>query len=459
MTRVLTCVAAAAAAVLALALAGPAGCTGYNSGTTSIGLITAPGSMLLDRVVRLQLTLTNPRQRIVLDRTERGFDLSLDLEATGGAGALVVDGLDADGAVIATGRTPLFPLGAINVRIVVYMAPPMSIGAAPVALDPARSRPAAAALSYGAVLAGGIGAEGLPSDAIQIYNAYDHSLVEGRPMPSARAGTAVAVTATNSMYLFGGAGPDGATSTLWLFDNTHGPAGELWFFDSRQAIDGFYTEIAVVDGDGKPAPQYARTDCAAVPTDTDTYLITGAPTIQLAMGKLTKATAIAAISGGASVVGSDLAVTTILVEDATGELRRLRGGTLEPLGVQRKGGVAVALPDRRVAVIGGDAAPRDVLVIDPAVDPATDALTPVPGVLAEDYAALAVAVTPRFVVVAGSRAGLASTGIEVLDAATLERRYLAQIPDVITAAVALPNEQVLLIGTTLQLFTPPAPDL
>jgi hypothetical protein len=80
----------------------------------------------------------------------------------------------------------------------------------------------------------------------------------------------------------------------------------------------------------------------------------------------------------------------------------------------------------------------------------------VPGVLAEAYATLAIAATPRFVVVAGGRAG-GGTGIEILDAETLAPRGAATVADAITAAIALPNEQVLLVGATLQLFTPPPP--
>jgi len=308
----------------------------------------------------------------------------------------------------------------------------MSIGAAPVSLEPARSRSSAVELGYGAVLAGGVDAAGGTSDAIQIYNAYDHSLTKSRPMPKARTGVTLAATSQNGVFLFGGAGPDGAAT------------GTLWFFNTTTAPDGAFAEISDV-------PDLKRTGRAAVPLGADTYLITGAPAIRLAASQIAEAPELAAISSGATVTGTDRIVTSILVDDATGELSRLRGGALDPLGAQRKNGVVVALPDRRVAVLGGDAAPRDALI----VDPATSAVTPVAGALADAYAAVAIAATPRFVVVAGSRAGLPSTAIEVLDAATLERRYTTAVDDAITAAVALPNEQVLLVGAALHLFTPP----
>jgi len=426
----------AGVASLALALAALTGCPDNKLGTIALGLTTAPGSTLMDRVARLRLTFTNPPQVLVVDRTERGFDLVLDLDATGEVGALVVDGLDAGGALVATGTSPPFPLAAIDARVVVYMAPPMSVGPAPAALAPARSGSSAAALTYGAILAGGVDEAGAPAGAIQIYNAYDHSLVTGLPMPDPRAGVTVAAGASNGVYLFGGTGPGGA------------PTGTLWFFDTAAMPSGRYTEL----GD---FPQFARTGCAAVPVGGDGYLIAGAPPIQLLASQLGEPAGLAAISGGASVTGSDRAVTTVVVDEAAGELLLLRGSgalrTIEPLGAQRKRGLAVALPDRRIAVIGGDAAPQGATL----VDPATGDLTPVPDVLAEPYATLAAAATPRFLVVAGGRTGGASTQVEVLDAATLERRHLASVDDALTAAIALPNGQVLLIGATLQLFTPP----
>lgn len=421
-------------ALAAIALAALAGCPSGEVGTIELGLTTAPGSTVMDGVTRLRLTLTNPRQELVVERTARGFELVLDLEADGAIGTLIVDGLDAAGALIATGMSPPVPLTPIDARILVYMAPPMSVASAPALLAPARARSSVAPLSYGAILAGGVGEDGAPSAALQIYNAYDHSLATGLPMPAPRAGVTLAAVGNNGIYLFGGAGPDGA------------PAGTLWFFDTTAQPSGRYTQIADL-------PQFARAGRAAVPLGGDRFLITGAPPIELAAAKLTEPAGIAAISSGASVTASDRIVTTVLVDEATGELRRRRGDAAEPLAAQRKDGLAAALPGGRIAVLGGEAAPRDALL----VDAATGALTPVPDALAEAYATLAAAATPRFLVIAGGLPGGGRTRIEVLDAATLAPRHAAEVDDELTAAIALPNEQVLLVGATLQLFTPPPP--
>jgi hypothetical protein len=176
-------------AALALALAA---CSG-NVGTLHVTLTTAPGSHLLDGVQTLRLTVTDPHTVATAQRTGSGFDISLDLKATGAAGSLIVDGLDANGQLIATGASPPVPVSAIDAGVVIYMAAPNSVGAAPVGLPAARSELGVGSLGYGAIFAGGVDATGAPSDEVDVYNAYDQSLVEGMPMPSPRAGPALGV--------------------------------------------------------------------------------------------------------------------------------------------------------------------------------------------------------------------------------------------------------------------------
>ena len=256
-------------------------------------------------------------------------------------------------------------------------------------------------------------------------------------MPAPRAGVTPAVATGNAVYLFGGTAPGGApTGTLWSFDTTAQPMGR-------------YVEV-------RDFPELARTGAAAVPTGGDRYLITGDPSLGLAAGELAAAGGVGAISSGASVTGADRVTTALVVDDATGDLLRIRaGGAAEPLAAQRKRGTAAALPGARFAVLGGDTAPRDAIV----VDAASGEVTTVPGALAEAYTTLAVAATPRFVVAAGTRAGTPGTTIEILDADTLAPRHVTTVDDEITAAIALPNEQVLLVGAALHLFSPPPPPL
>lgn len=420
-------------ALAALAAALLAGCPSDDVGTIQLGITTAPSSPVMDAVAQLRLTFlvgaTTARPLATIDRTDRGFDLSLDLDATGEAGTLVVEGFDAAGALVATGASPPFPISAIDARIAIYMAPPMSVALAPVALAPARAKSSATALGYGAAIAGGVDAAGAPVTAIQVYNAFDHSLVSGLPLPAARTAALAALASNNGVYLFGGTDAAGAaTGTLWHFDTTVAPSGR-------------FTEL----GD---FPQFARSGGTAIALGDGRFLLPGAPALQLQGNMLAEPAGIPPLASGASVTAGGAAVA-ILVE-TTGALHRLRGTTVEPLGASRKGAVATPIAAGKVALLGGEATPADAFI----VDAASGEGTAIPGALAAAYTSIAAAATPRFVVVAGATSST-ETGIDVLDATTLERRYTTAIPDAISAAIALPNEQVLLVGSALHLFTPP----
>ena len=160
-----------------------------NDGTLDVSLTTAPGSHVLDGVADAARHADEPARRsTTATRGASGFDLALDL-----------DGERRDRRAdrrrprcerqpsIAAGASPPFPLGRDRrARSSSTWPRRTAIGAAPVALDPPRAASSAwRPLTYGAVLAGGRDATGAPSDAIAIYNAFDHSLVGG--LAAARA--------------------------------------------------------------------------------------------------------------------------------------------------------------------------------------------------------------------------------------------------------------------------------
>lgn len=428
---------------LALALCA---CTG-TVGTIQLDLATAPGSSVLDAVQKLRLTITDPRQVIEAARTAAGFDLALDLDASGVAGALIVEGFDDGGALVACGQSPRFPVAAINARIVVYMAPPRSIARAPVALRAPRSEVSGTALDYGAVLAGGRDPGGAPSAAIAIYNAYDHTLVEGIPLPAPRAGVALGTGNNGAVYLFGGSGPDGA------------PTGTLWRFDTTVPPNGAYATITDQAG-------FARTEQLIVPTSPEHFLITGTPALGLELGALAARTDIAALPAvGAAVIPGDGTPAAIF---AGAQLVRFRQGafdtlTLTPSSSGRSDAAAAALPDGKVVVIGGGepALSRDAILIDGA----TGKVTVIPDVIAIPRSRPSVAATSRHLIVAGGTdmSGAPVATAEVLDGRTLAP--LATLPILARTgafAVALPTDQVLLAGGTpaaeaIELFTPDPP--
>jgi hypothetical protein len=396
-----------------------------QSGTIDLELTTAPGSTVLDAVERLRVTITEPREVFETVRTDRGFDLAVDVEATGLPGTLILEGFDAGDALVATGMSPPFVVNGIDAKIVVFMAAPMSIEPAPAALSPARELSSAGSLAYGAILAGGRDpATGAPIDAVTVYNAYLHSITAGLPLPAPRLGPAIAVGLNDGVYLFGGRDAAGAeTGTLWRFDTTIPP-------------NGAYTMIADEAG-------YARADARMVPLGIERFLVTGAPILELTAQVLTSRTELPSLpQGGAGVVGVD-GVAVAVFAGATG-ITRFRDNAFNLLSADaRTDSRAVTLPDRTILVAGGQA---DAV----RVDVVTGALTGLPGFLPVACPDPELAATRRHVLV--------SCGAQtvVYDAASLE--LVATLPSGGTSLAALPNDQVLMLrGSELVLFTPPPP--
>jgi hypothetical protein len=424
------------------ALAGLAlsACSGGTTGTVAVEIVTSPGSQLLDAVQTLRMTLTNPRQVTETTRSGTGFALALEFDSVGASGGVILEGLDASGALIACGQSPVFPVSAINSTVVVFMAPPLSMTVSPAALDVPRSEVSGTPLTYGAVLAGGRDASGAPSSAIAIYNAYLHSMVSGIALPAARAGVAMATGSNGGIYLFGGTGADA------------NPAGTLWWFDTTVAPSGAYMTIA-------DQPQLARTGQLMVAVGSDDFLITGTPALAASSTTVAARTDIDSLpKTGAAATHSDGTVTAIFVGD---QIVRYHNSVFDVLaGTGRTGGTAATLPDGRIIVVGGDPASRDVLVID-----STGAVTTLTDALAVPRVRPAVAATTRYVVVDSGTddTGAVLASAEILDVQTLAT--LVTLPAIARAdayAVALATDQVLVVGgapaaSQLELFTPDPP--
>jgi hypothetical protein len=428
-------------ALAALALCACSGTTG----TLVVELKTAPDSHVLDAVQRLRLTLTQPREVIEAARTPAGFDIALEVDAGEQAGFLIVEGLDADGTLVACGQSPTFSVGAINAGIAVYMAAPRSIAIAPLALANALSEVSSASLGYGVVIAGGRDPSGTPSTAIAIYNAFDHTMVDGLPLPGPRAAIAVATGGSGGVYLFGGTGPDGKPSgTLWRFESTVPPKGGYIMVSDNTAL--------------------ARAGQLLVPIGPERFLVTGAPPLTLDRGTIAERSDIAALpAAGATLTLPDGTASAMFAGDP---MVLLHSGMLEALPASAPSDASAAsLPDGRGVVIGGlDPVPlHDALVIDGA----TGTVSVIAGALATARSRPSLAATSRYLIVAG---GSDSTGAPIASAEVLDARTLAPVATLpILArtgmfAIALSNDQVLLGGgspasSQLELFTPDPPAL
>jgi hypothetical protein len=429
----------------ALAVAALCACAG-TTGTVTVKLATAPDSHVLDAALTLRLTVIPtggaPRQVIEATRSANGFDLALDLDASGTTGALIVEGLDGGGKLVACGQSPPFPVAAITARIVVYMAAPLSVALAPIGIGAPRSEVTGTRLDYGVVLAGGRDTTGVPSTAIGIYNAYDHSYMEGAPLPAARAGVSLATGNGGAVYLFGGTGPD----------NT--PTGTLWRFDTNLAPRGGFSTLA-------ERTELARTGQLMVTLAPELYLVTGTPPLQLKLGTLTTRGDLPTLPAtGAAGFATDGTPTAVFADS---QLVRYHQDVFDVLaGDGRRDAAAARLPGGKVVVLGGGSPPsRDALVIDTT----TGEVAAVANVLATARVRPSVVATSRYVVVAGGTdtAGAPVATAEVLDATTLAPVATPNIlPRTGALAIALPNDQVLLAGGTpasgdIELFTPDPP--
>jgi len=427
-----------------LALLAVAACAD-QSGTLTVTLTTAPSSHVLDAASELRLVLTNPHQVQTATRGASGFSLAIEVPASGATTSLIVDALDDTGAIVATGASPPFALGGSDAAVVVYMAAPNTIGAAPAALATARSAIAAGTLAYGAIVAGGLDPTGAASEAIEIYNAYNHTLIEGMTMPAARSAQILGVGDNGLVYLFGGDDSTGtATDSLWSFDTTAAPAGSYSDFGDKAG--------------------FARANAPAVPIASDEFLIGGTPGFDLLApeGAITAVTQVPALPGaGASVEASD-GTTTALFADQTGVVRYRAGAYDAPTiaGAARTGAAVIALSGGDFAIACGS--PDGVQI-----DAATEAATPLTGVPGTAKTGCATAATAGVVLIAGGT--LAAGGIDptaaIYDAATFAPIATATlvVPRTGALALPLPNGQILIAGgvdasgapiATLELFTP-----
>ncbi len=417
-------------------------CSG-EVGTLEVRLTTAPGSTILDSVQTLRMTLTNPLTVETAERTSKGFSISIDLPANGDVTALRVEGLDASGNLVANGATPTFPIGALNGRIVIYMAAPLSVGAAPTSLTAGRSELAVAALPYGAIFAGGRLEGGALSDAVSVYNVFDHTQVTGLPLPAPRAALAMAVGAGNVAYMFGGTDEAGApAASVWRFDTTVAPAGQFFDFGTKD--------------------EFARSGAQLVPIGNEHYLVTGMPTAELAAlnGTMTARSEMPALPAGVGLTGNDGKLAAIFA--GPDDVVQFKNGMFTSLAIPeaaRAGASVVAMPGGKVLVVCGS---TDAVRIDAA----SGAAEVFPGIPSAAKTGCAAAATSRHLVVAGGDAAGADATVELYDAESLALVATTQlvVPRKDATAIALSNDQIMIAGGvdaagvpvgTLELFTPP----
>lgn len=438
-------------------LAALAGCGGAT-GTFTLELKTAPGSTILDDITRARLTLSVPYRQVEATRGADGkFHLSIDVPADGPNGQLTFEGFDDSDAVVAWGRSGILPIAAIDANVSIYVAPPLTLAAAPVTLDPPRTEIGVARFTFGLLLVGGADAAGTPLDKVEIYDVYDHLFLDGEDAPSGRAGPAVAAGITGYAYVFGGRGSNGTTGTFWRFDTQATPAG-VWLEIDEQ-------------------PTLARANVAVAPVRTEGFIVTGDPPVLMdgISGVATSVDDAPAMAGTATAVQLNDTIYTVIVGEGTGS-----GGIVKigPEGISqhgeapsalRTGHGAVGTREQEVIVLGGaiGGVPTDTAII---ARPVSEIFLEVPGKLATARTGAAIAGNGSYAIVAGGRdgAGTLLGDAEVYDLETLDR--VGVIPMVVprtgAQAASLASGQILVLGGvdgagapvgTIEVFNPPAP--
>jgi hypothetical protein len=424
-----------------------AACT-PDTGTLRVDLVTAPESDLLSRIETLEVRVGAVETRAVSNDAGR-LAVAFEFNAFE-SGELELEGFDEDGGLIAVGRTGLLPLNAFDADIAVYVAPPLSIGAAPVALPTPRLRMATLEMPSGVLLAGGASMGGDVTDEVFYYAALRHDLLPVTPLPAARAGLATALGDSGLVYLYGGVDAEAA------------PQSTIFSFDGQAVLNARYGQY---DGDSV----LARADASIAKLDGERFLLTGDPTVLLE-GVLPSAQT-GAIDGALlslSEPGAPLVLAFGAGAGATGVASSAGAGfeSIEaPASAVRTGHGAMRVGKNALAV-GGEAAN---LLLTTAIAFARDsgAVTEVP-LLARGRNRPAVASTDRYVVVFGGEDEL---GAPLDDAEVFDAESLAPIavlpltvPRTNAEAIPLRTGQILLVGGTdaagmptavLELFTPP----
>lgn len=443
---------AALAVGVAVALAACEGALG----TIRIELVAAPGADPLAGVERVRLTLTSPETVTETERNADGsFDLAVEVVAEGQVGQVILEGFDAGDEVIAVGYSGALPIGAIDADIVVYVAAPRSIAAAPVTLPAPRSELGAARLAYGVLWAGGRDDAGAPVDDLAIYNVYLHDFQDGEPLPQPRAAPTVVAGALDYVYVLGG-------------DDAAGePQPQVWRFDTEAAPAGDYLALS-------NEPALARTGADAVPIGAELFLVAGEPAalidgLALRGSVLDDAPALAG-RGATTELGS-LAVTAVFAGAGVegGAVAYLDGFFVPledaPAELARSGHAVVALPGGDALVIAGA---RDGALETTAVRVRGTNLEIVlePDLLATPRRDAGVAVSAGRLIVAG---GIDANGdhvgdAEIFDATTLQPLATAPllVPRASPTVQGLGNGQFIIAGGTtptgpteiLELYTP-----
>lgn len=431
-------------------------CSG-REGTISVSILSSPESEILSQIQRLEASLVSldgsELERFEGSRSTQGT-LAIDIEFTAGesSGYLNVRGYDENDDQIAFGRVGPLPLSAIDANVAVFLAPPLSISQAPIALDEPLSHIGSTTASFGVFLAGGKNAEG-PVNQVSVYSSYLHTMQEGLPMPVALSEPTLVPGGSGTVYMVGGIDSEQAPSNVALaFDTTAPPAGS-------------YRAMIM-------APEHARVGAVAAVVGQEQYLLSGDPALlldgfqntlrALSDGDMLSGPAHTLVTNNSLQVifaGAEVGSGAALYE--AGQVTRLS----PPPEMNRIDHQGIALANGEILYLGG--AIDDVATRGAVLYKTESRSFQTIELLATARRNPAVARTGDYLVVVGGEddTGKALGDVEVFDAVTLAPVAVLplQVARKNTTANALNNGQVLIAGgldaegnpsAILELFTP-----
>lgn len=228
--------------VAALTSLGLSGCGG-KKGSLKLNIVVSPIDDPFFDSTQVRVTIgTNQKTATV---TQGKFSMKLDFKPLKDPAPIVVECLDAQGNVVASGKTPSLPLVAgTSTEIAVWVARSGKIVPAKAALPAPRTDLAATTVTgLGALFAGGRDATGGPTGSTVVYNIYTHDIIETTATTTARAG-AVATGATGARAMvFGG-------STMGTAGSYEAPVATAELFDPTVG-NGLWTPLPVEPTDAR----------------------------------------------------------------------------------------------------------------------------------------------------------------------------------------------------------------
>jgi hypothetical protein len=246
-----------AAAALALVAVVSVGC--QTPSTLTIALVTPQNDDPLAGASSIRALVSNPPETVTVPiGANEAVNLSLGPVPAGTQTSVTIEALDAQGHVVARGRSPEVTMQPASLGLTVYIARPGLVGTAPLSpLPSGRDRTAIAlAPGFGPLYFGGVDAMGNALSDVILYDDFTHTLAYGASLPAPRADIAAFPTAEGPILLFGGS------------DMTGAPVADLSEFDPTQAPAGALTE-------GTIDPSLARAGAAIAPLGSDRYLVVG----------------------------------------------------------------------------------------------------------------------------------------------------------------------------------------